>query len=302
MKSNERLRNSGKMKIYYELNGGVVPIEETRMTRETLQEKNPTIDRKPRLFWIRVLMIICGLLLFLTFSAKQTVFNVNYVQSQVVKSNAASTINQQVNTQLQQAGIQQTNLIPDNVINDELKSMIGEFYAGEEVKLDQSIIMEEVNANIGTSGMIQQGIVSIIVNQVANIFNSQLDTQKLTHYAGQVAKLQKLNQIMMTISAVGLLILTFFAFIKRRGLNLLGSMMVTVGAFATVISAIAYVSNVLNDLPIQYAVIKGIVEQAGQDILLRELTMALGILILGIILLVLSFGANQVNKKRSKNR
>ncbi|MCQ9316023.1 hypothetical protein ACIPCB_07940 [Pediococcus pentosaceus] len=290
------------MKIYYELNGGVVPIEETRMTRETLQEKNPTIDRKPRLFWIRVLMIICGLLLFLTFSAKQTVFNVNYVQSQVVKSNAASTINQQVNTQLQQAGIQQTNLIPDNVINDELKSMIGEFYAGEEVKLDQSIIMEEVNANIGTSGMIQQGIVSIIVNQVANIFNSQLDTQKLTHYAGQVAKLQKLNQIMMAISAVGLLILTFFAFIKRRGLNLLGSMMVTVGAFATVISAIAYVSNVLNDLPIQYAVIKGIVEQAGQDILLRELTMALGILILGIILLVLSFGANQVNKKRSKNR
>ncbi|WP_259769682.1 hypothetical protein [Pediococcus pentosaceus] len=290
------------MKIYYELNGGVVPIEETRMTRETLQEKNPTIDRKPRLFWIRVLMIICGLLLFLTFSAKQTVFNVNYVQSQVVKSNAASTINQQVNIQLQQAGIQQTNLIPDNVINDELKSMIGEFYAGEEVKLDQSIIMEEVNANIGTSGMIQQGIVSIIVNQVANIFNSQLDTQKLTHYAGQVAKLQKLNQIMMAISAVGLLILTFFAFIKRRGLNLLGSMMVTVGAFATVISAIAYVSNVLNDLPIQYAVIKGIVEQAGQDILLRELTMALGILILGIILLVLSFGANQVNKKRSKNR
>ncbi|ASC08200.1 hypothetical protein [Pediococcus pentosaceus] len=290
------------MKIYYELNGGVVPIEETRMTRETLQEKNPTIDRKPRLFWIRVLMIICGLLLFLTFSAKQTVFNVNYVQSQVVKSNAASTINQQVTTQLQQAGIQQTNLIPDNVINDELKSMIGEFYAGEEVKLDQSIIMEEVNANIGTSGMIQQGIVSIIVNQVANIFNSQLDTQKLTHYAGQVAKLQKLNQIMMAISAVGLLILTFFAFIKRRGLNLLGSMMVTVGAFATVISAIAYVSNVLNDLPIQYAVIKGIVEQAGQDILLRELTMALGILILGIILLVLSFGANQVNKKRSKNR
>lgn len=290
------------MKIYYELNGGVVPIEETRMTRETLQEKNPTIDRKPRLFWIRVLMIICGLLLFLTFSAKQTVFNVNYVQSQVVKSNAASTINQQVNTQLQQAGIQQTNLIPDNVINDELKSMIGEFYAGEEVKLDQSIIMGEVNANIGTSGMIQQGIVSIIVNQVANIFNSQLDTQKLTHYAGQVAKLQKLNQIMMAISAVGLLILTFFAFIKRRGLNLLGSMMVTVGAFATVISAIAYVSNVLNDLPIQYAVIKGIVEQAGQDILLRELTMALGILILGIILLVLSFGANQVNKKRSKNR
>lgn len=302
MKSNERLRNSGKMKIYYELNGGVVPIEETRMTRETLQEKNPTIDRKPRLFWIRVLMIICGLLLFLTFSAKQTVFNVNYVQSQVVKSNAASTINQQVNTQLQQAGIQQTNLIPDNVINDELKSMIGEFYAGEEVKLDQSIITEEVNANIGTSGMIQQGIVSIIVNQVANIFNSQLDTQKLTHYAGQVAKLQKLNQIMMAISAVGLLILTFFAFIKRRGLNLLGSMMVTVGAFATVISAIAYVSNVLNDLPIQYAVIKGIVEQAGQDILLRELTMALGILILGIILLVWSFGANQVNKKRSKNR
>lgn len=302
MKSNERLRNSGKMKIYYELNGGVVPIEETRMTRETLQEKNPTIDRKPRLFWIRVLMIICGLLLFLTFSAKQTAFNVNYVQSQVVKSNAASTINQQVNTQLQQAGIQQTNLIPDNVINDELKSMIGEFYAGEEVKLDQSIITEEVNANIGTSGMIQQGIVSIIVNQVANIFNSQLDTQKLTHYAGQVAKLQKLNQIMMAISAVGLLILTFFAFIKRRGLNLLGSMMVTVGAFATVISAIAYVSNVLNDLPIQYAVIKGIVEQAGQDILLRELTMALGILILGIILLVLSFGANQVNKKRSKNR
>lgn len=302
MKSNERLRNSGKMKIYYELNGGVVPIEETRMTRETLQEKNPTIDRKPRLFWIRVLMIICGLLLFLTFSAKQTVFNVNYVQSQVVKSNAASTINQQVNTQLQQAGIQQTNLIPDNVINDELKSMIGEFYAGEEVKLDQSIITEEVNANIGTSGMIQQGIVSIIVNQVANIFNSQLDTQKLTHYAGQVAKLQKLNQIMMAISAVGLLILTFFAFIKRRGLNLLGSMMVTVGAFATVISAIAYVSNVLNDLPIQYAVIKEIVEQAGQDILLRELTMALGILILGIILLVLSFGANQVNKKRSKNR
>ncbi|MGY3770433.1 hypothetical protein ACWOA4_07370 [Pediococcus pentosaceus] len=290
------------MKIYYELNGGVVPIEETRMTRETLQEKNPTIDRKPRLFWIRVLMIICGLLLFLTFSAKQTVFNVNYVQSQVVKSNAASTINQQVNTQLQQAGIQQTNLIPDNVINDELKSMIGEFYAGEEVKLDQSIITEEVNANIGTSGMIQQGIVSIIVNQVANIFNSQLDTQKLMHYAGQVAKLQKLNQIMMAISAVGLLILTFFAFIKRRGLNLLGSMMVTVGAFATVISAIAYVSNVLNDLPIQYAVIKGIVEQAGQDILLRELTMALGILILGIILLVLSFGANQVNKKRSKNR
>ncbi|WP_331220451.1 hypothetical protein [Pediococcus pentosaceus] len=290
------------MKIYYELNGGVVPIEETRMTRETLQEKNPTIDRKPRLFWIRVLMIICGLLLFLTFSAKQTVFNVNYVQSQVVKSNAASTINQQVNTQLQQAGIQQTNLIPDNVINDELKSMISEFYAGEEVKLDQSIITEEVNANIGTSGMIQQGIVSIIVNQVANIFNSQLDTQKLTHYAGQVAKLQKLNQIMMAISAVGLLILTFFAFIKRRGLNLLGSMMVTVGAFATVISAIAYVSNVLNDLPIQYAVIKGIVEQAGQDILLRELTMALGILILGIILLVLSFGANQVNKKRSKNR
>ncbi|WP_237712943.1 hypothetical protein [Pediococcus pentosaceus] len=288
------------MKIYYELNGGVVPIEETRMTRETLQEKNPTIDRKPRLFWIRVLMIICGLLLFLTFSAKQTVFNVNYVQSQVVKSNAASTINQQVNTQLQQAGIQQTNLIPDNVINDELKSMIGEFYAGEEVKLDQSIITEEVNANIGTSGMIQQGIVSIIVNQVANIFNSQLDTQKLTHYAGQVAKLQKLNQIMMAISAVGLLILTFFAFIKRRGLNLLGSMMVTVGAFATVISAIAYVSNVLNDLPIQYAVIKGIVEQAGQDILLRELTMALGILILGIILLVLSFGANQVNKKRVK--
>lgn len=302
MKSNERLRNSGKMKIYYELNGGVVPIEETRMTRETLQEKNPTIDRKPRLFWIRVLMIICGLLLFLTFSAKQTVFNVNYVQSQVVKSNAASTINRQVNTQLQQAGIQQTNLIPDNVINDELKSMIGEFYAGEKVKLDQSIITEEVNANIGTSGMIQQGIVSIIVNQVANIFNSQLDTQKLTHYAGQVAKLQKLNQIMMAISAVGLLILTFFAFIKRRGLNLLGSMMVTVGAFATVISAIAYVSNVLNDLPIQYAVIKGIVEQAGQDILLRELTMALGILILGIILLVLSFGANQVNKKRSKNR
>lgn len=302
MKSNERLRNSGKMRIYYELNGGVVPIEETRMTRETLQEKNPTIDRKPRLFWIRVLMIICGLLLFLTFSAKQTVFNVNYVQSQVVKSNAASTINQQVNTQLQQAGIQQTNLIPDNVINDELKSMIGEFYAGEEVKLDQSIITEEVNANIGMSGMIQQGIVSIIVNQVANIFNSQLDTQKLTHYAGQVAKLQKLNQIMMAISAVGLLILTFFAFIKRRGLNLLGSMMVTVGAFATVISAIAYVSNVLNDLPIQYAVIKGIVEQAGQDILLRELTMALGILILGIILLVLSFGANQVNKKRSKNR
>lgn len=302
MKSNERLRNSGKMKIYYELNGGVVPIEETRMTRETLQEKNPTIDRKPRLFWISVLMIICGLLLFLTFSAKQTVFNVNYVQSQVVKSNAASTINQQVNTQLQQVGIQQTNLIPDNVINDELKSMIGEFYAGEEVKLDQSIITEEVNANIGTSGMIQQGIVSIIVNQVANIFNSQLDTQKLTHYAGQVAKLQKLNQIMMAISAVGLLILTFFAFIKRRGLNLLGSMMVTVGAFATVISAIAYVSNVLNDLPIQYAVIKGIVEQAGQDILLRELTMALGILILGIILLVLSFGANQVNKKRSKNR
>lgn len=290
------------MKIYYELNGGVVPIEETRMTRETLQEKNPTIDRKPRLFWIRVLMIICGLLLFLTFSAKQTVFNVNYVQSQVVKSNAASTINQQVNTQLQQAGIQQTNLIPDNVINDELKSMIGEFYAGEEVKLDQSIITEEVNANIGTSGMIQQGIVSIIVNQVANIFNSQLDTQKLTHYAGQVAKLQKLNQIMMAISAVGLLILTFFAFIKRCCLNLLGSMMVTVGAFATVISAIAYVSNVLNDLPIQYAVIKGIVEQAGQDILLRELTMALGILILGIILLVLSFGANQVNKKRSKNR
>lgn len=290
------------MKIYYELNGGVVPIEETRMTRETLQEKNPTIDRKPRLFWISVLMIICGLLLFLTFSAKQTVFNVNYVQSQVVKSNAASTINQQVNTQLQQVGIQQTNLIPDNVINDELKSMIGEFYAGEEVKLDQSIITEEVNANIGTSGMIQQGIVSIIVNQVANIFNSQLDTQKLTHYAGQVAKLQKLNQIMMAISAVGLLILTFFAFIKRRGLNLLGSMMVTVGAFATVISAIAYVSNVLNDLPIQYAVIKGIVEQAGQDILLRELTMALGILILGIILLVLSFGANQVNKKRSKNR
>lgn len=290
------------MKIYYELNGGVVPIEETRMTRETLQEKNPTIDRKPRLFWIRVLMIICGLLLFLTFSAKQTVFNVNYVQSQVVKSNAASIINQQVNTQLQQAGIQQTNLIPDNVINDELKSMIGEFYAGEEVKLDQSIITEEVNANIGTSGMIQQGIVSIIVNQVANIFNSQLDTQKLTHYAGQAAKLQKLNQIMMAISAVGLLILTFFAFIKRRGLNLLGSMMVTVGAFATVISAIAYVSNVLNDLPIQYAVIKGIVEQAGQDILLRELTMALGILILGIILLVLSFGANQVNKKRSKNR
>ncbi|WP_235020743.1 hypothetical protein [Pediococcus pentosaceus] len=267
-----------------------------------LQEKNPTIDRKPRLFWIRVLMIICGLLLFLTFSAKQTVFNVNYVQSQMVKSNAASTINQQVNAQLQQAGIQQTNLIPDNVINDELKSMIGEFYAGEEVKLDQSIITEEVNANIGTSGMIQQGIVSIIVNQVANIFNSQLDTQKLTHYAGQVAKLQKLNQIMMAISAVGLLILTFFAFIKRRGLNLLGSMMVTVGAFATVISAIAYVSNVLNDLPIQYAVIKGIVEQAGQDILLRELTMALGILILGIILLVLSFGANQVNKKRSKNR
>lgn len=290
------------MKIYYELNGGVVPIEETRMTRETLQEKNPTIDRKPRLFWIRVLMIICGLLLFLTFSAKQTVFNVNYVQSQAVKSNAASTINQQVNTQLQQAGIQQTNLIPDNVINDELKSMIGEFYAGEEVKLDQSIITEEVNANIGTSGMIQQGIVSIIVNQVANIFNSQLDTQKLTHYAGQVAKLQKLNQIMMAISAVGLLILTFFAFIKRRGLNLLGSMVVTVGAFATVISAIAYVSNVLNDLPIQYAVIKGIVEQAGQDILLRELTMALGILILGIILLVLSFGANQVNKKRNKNR
>lgn len=270
------------------------------MTRETLQEKNPTIDRKPRLFWIRVLMIICGLLLFLTFSAKQTVFNVNYVQSQVVKSNAASTINQQVNTQLQQAGIQQTNLIPDNVINDELKSMIGEFYAGEEVKLDQSIITEEVNANIGTSGMIQQGIVSIIVNQVANIFNSQLDTQKLTHYAGQVAKLQKLNQIMMAISAVGLLILTFFAFIKRRGLNLLGSMMVTVGAFATVISAIAYVSNVLNDLPIQYAVIKGIVEQAGQDILLRELTMALGILILGIILLVLSFGLIRSIKKEVK--
>jgi hypothetical protein len=272
------------------------------MTRETLQEKKTEIPKKSKLFFTRILMVILGLLLFVTFSAKQTVFNASYVQSQVAKSNAASTINQQVNTKLQQSGIQQTNLIPDNVVNDELKSMIGEFYAGKEVKLDQSIITEEVNESIGTGGMIQQGMVSLIVNQVANIFNSQLDTQKLTHYAGQMAKLQKLNRLVMIISAVGVIILALFAFMKRRGLNLLGSMFVTVGAFATIISAIAYISNVLSNLPIQYPVVKSIVEQAGQDILLRELTMALGILIVGIVLLVLSFGVNQINKKRSKNR
>lgn len=280
----------------------MILIEETRMTRETLQEKKTEIPKKSKLFFTRILMVILGLLLFVTFSAKQTVFNASYVQSQVAKSNAASTINQQVNTKLQQSGIQQTNLIPDNVVNDELKSMIGEFYAGKEVKLDQSIITEEVNESIGTGGMIQQGMVSLIVNQVANIFNSQLDTQKLTHYAGQMAKLQKLNRLVMIISAVGVIILALFAFMKRRGLNLLGSMFVTVGAFATIISAIAYISNVLSNLPIQYPVVKSIVEQAGQDILLRELTMALGILIVGIVLLVLSFGVNQINKKRSKNR
>jgi hypothetical protein len=269
----------------------VVKIEATRIASKNQVPQGKLTDskpKKPHLFLTRILMVLLGLMFFLTISAKQTVFNSEYIQQQVEKSDAADTINQQLNTQLQQSGVPQlqTNLIPNDLINDELKTMIGQFYNDQTVELDQNLITNEINQSVGTSGIIQQNLVSMVVTQVVKVLDGQLDTQKLSQYAGQVAKLQKLNQIVMMVSGVGFVLVALFAFIKKRGLNLLGSTLTVIGSFAAIISAIAYLSNILSNLPIQYAVIKTIVEQVGQDILIREFTIALGVLVLGIILLV----------------
>lgn len=262
--------------------------ETTRMqrTKKEKEQDAPSSNRKPSLFFTRIFMIILGLLSLATVSARQTIFNPEYVQQQVSKSQAASTINQQLSGQLKQVGIQQTNLISDDLINKELETMIQQFYDGSQVQLDQNIINDAVNDSVGATGIIRQGITSVVVNQIAGVFNSQLDTQKLNQYSGQISKLKAINQIVMWVSGIGLAILILLAFIRRQGISLVATSMVVVGAFVAIISAIAYISNILGNLPIQYAVVKSIVEQAGQDILIREFVIASVIFVVGVGLMI----------------
>lgn len=262
--------------------------ETTRMqrTKKEKEQDASSSNRKPSLFFTRIFMIILGLLSLATVSARQTIFNPEYVQQQVSKSQAASTINQQLSGQLKQVGIQQINLISDDLINKELETMIQQFYDGSQVQLDQNIINDAVNDSVGATGIIQQGITSVVVNQIAGVFNSQLDTQKLNQYSGQINKLKAINQIVMWVSGIGLAILILLAFIRRQGVSLVATSMVVVGAFVAIISAIAYISNILGNLPIQYAVVKSIVEQAGQDILIREFVIASVIFVVGVGLMI----------------
>lgn len=235
--------------------------------------------------------------MFLTVSAQQTVFNPDYVKNQVSESTAAQTINQQLNLQLNQAGIQQSNLISDDLINDELETMIQQFYDGDQIQLDQTLIKNAVSKEMDTSNVIQQGIVSVVVNRIVSVFNSQLNTQKLNQYSSQVNKIKSLNQIVMWTSAAGLIGLVLVALMKRRMLSLIASSTFVIGSFVAIISAIAYATNVLSNLPIQYAVVKSIVEQVGQDVLIREFTIALIVLAVGVLFGLLAAIFNRKSRK-----
>lgn len=286
----------------------MVKIQETRMSRQSRLEAKDTEKagktavpvRPPRLVIARVLMILLGLFFFGAVSAKQTVFNANYVQQQVEKSNAAEVINQQLDTQLQQAGINQTNLIPDDLVNEELKTMVQQFYDGQQVHIDENIITNAVNQNTQAAGAFQQTVNGMVVSKVVAIFNSQLDTQKLSQYAGQVQKLSKIDQSVIWLSGVGLVLTLGYALLRKRLVSTVGSTLLVVGGFVAIICGIGYVSNVLSNLPIQYPVVKQIVQAAGQDLLVREFTIALGLFLLGIILTVFSTGLAKVRQRLTR--
>lgn len=279
----------------------MVKIQETRMSRQShLAEKK--VDqtevpvRPPRLVVARVLMILFGLFFFGAVSAKQTVFNANYVQQQIEKSSAAEVINQQLDTQLQQAGINQSNLIPDDLVNDELKTMVQQFYDGQQVHIDENIITNAINQSTQATGAFQQTVNAMVVSKVVAVFNSQLDTQKLSRYAGQVQKLSRIDQTVIWVSGVGLVLTLAYALLRKRLFSTISSTLLVVGGFVAIICGIGYVSNVLSNLPIQYPVVKQIVQTAGQDLLVREFTIALGLFLVGVVLAVFGKGFTTIRK------
>ncbi|GAC46499.1 hypothetical protein PLO_1971, partial [Pediococcus acidilactici NGRI 0510Q] len=91
-----------------------------------------------------------------------------------------------------------------------------------------------------------------------------------------------------------------YALLRKRLLSTISSTLLVVGGFVAIICGIGYVSNVLSNLPIQYPVVKQIVQTAGQDLLVREFTIALGLFLLGVILTVFSTGLAKVQQRLTR--
>lgn len=272
-------------------------IEDSRMARkhEQINNDEPVQNlkaAKPKHhFGLRLIMVITGLVFFISLLFSRTVLNSTYMSHQVVSSSIGSNIEQSVNSQLQKYGVNNQDIVPEGAINQVVQKMAEQLYAGQTVQVDQQIVSSAVNNGLRNSNSnataLGMGLSNTIASQAVNVINNQLNTNQLNTYASDIQTLVNVNRITMIISGVLLVIWFVLAVFSRIFVSAISSTLFWTGLLGGIGFGAVYLSNIVGQLSNQYQVASDLIKQVGNDVLTTGFLAAIIMVVVGIILWII---------------
>ncbi|KRN19169.1 hypothetical protein IV79_GL001541 [Pediococcus claussenii] len=217
-----------------------------------------------------------------------TVFNENYMTKQIQHSDVASQINQNIDQQTSKLGLQNTNLVGSDLINQVLKNMVHQFYQGETVQVDNNLVTNQVEQSLGSNtGILQQGITGMVVSGVVQAINTQINSEKISSYSKTMSDTRRINSFTETAAFILLAVCMILALIKKALFRISGVGAIFSGLLGAILFGFAYVGDIPAKLITNNSVAVQIGNQVVKDItstgfLVAVITAVTGILLYGI--------------------
>lgn len=183
-------------------------------SRESLRrqtQQQPAAN--PRKHWLTTLIgILAGIVLLVCLLLNTTLLSENFVAQEVTHSSLGSQIQSEINDSFNAYGMS-GEVISQQQTNRLLKTAIRQVYAGENIHLDVSDVVNNVENNAGNAlggYSLPSAFSSSINNQVSSIVNSRINSSQLTSLESDVRLARHMVIMGLIISVAVLLIVAIY--------------------------------------------------------------------------------------------
>lgn len=221
----------------------------------------------------------------ITMMLNLTVFNENYMAKQIQHSYVASQINQNIDQQTSKLGLQNTNLVGNDLINQVLKNMVHQFYQGDTVQVDNNLVTNQVEHSLGSNtGVLQQGLTGVVVSGVVQAINTQINSEKISSYSKTMSEVRRINGFTEIAAVILLAICLILALMKRALFRISGVGAIFSGLLGAILFGLVYVGNIPAKVITNNSVAVQIGDQVIKDITSTGFLVAIITVVTGILL------------------
>ena len=158
-------------------------------SRESLRKQSQQPAAQPRKHWLTTLLgVVAGIVLLVCLLLNTTLLNENFVAQEVTRSSLGSQIQSEINDSFNSYGMS-GEVISQKQTNRLLRTAIRQVYAGENIHLDVSDVVNNVenNASDALGGYSLPTTFSNSINdQVSSIVNSRINSSQLTNFESDI--------------------------------------------------------------------------------------------------------------------